>query len=54
MNIHPEIFREVLTEFRAIHERHPEMDGVIKWRMAKDWIKACALADTKLWKELNK
>lgn len=49
-NVHPETFNEVLTEFRKLHERHPEIEGSKKWNMSKALVRAIALADTAILK----
>lgn len=49
-NVHPETFNEVLTEFRKLHEKHPEIDGHKKWGMSKALVRAMALADTAILK----
>lgn len=36
--LHPEVFRDVLTEFRILHDKNPEIDGTIKWRMAQEFV----------------
>lgn len=48
---HPETFFNVFTEFQRLHARQPEVDGSVKWALARDLAWTLALAETSLFKQ---
>lgn len=48
---HPEVFFDVFAEFQRLHAREPNVDGSVKWAMARDLAWTLALADTALLKQ---
>lgn len=51
-SIHPEVYSEVMTEFKRLHEKNPTVDGHINWTLAVAYVRTIAWADTYLLNQL--